>query len=76
MQVEEEECIGVGDVEEEVGVKSGCGGGGGGEASPPSAEYIEEEGRGGVELVEAEKEAEHSKEDRAEDSSGLVTQVV
>jgi hypothetical protein len=67
MQVEEEECIGVGDVEEEEGVKS---------ASTPSAEYIEEEGRGGVELVEAEKEAEHKKEDRTEDSSGLVNQVV
>jgi hypothetical protein len=50
-----------------VGVKS---------ASPPSAEYIEEEGRGGVELVEAEKEAVHNKEDRTEDSSGLVNQVV
>jgi hypothetical protein len=50
-----------------VGVKS---------ASPPSAEYIEEEGRGGVELVEAEKETEHKKEDRTEDSSGLVNQVV
>jgi hypothetical protein len=53
-------------VEEEVGVKS---------ASPPSAEYIEE-GRGGVELVEAEKEAVHNKEDQTEDSSGLVNQVV